>query len=335
MPDSHLNGAERGLQHSFRKSSIFNGLLMLGAVAAAYWPIRALPSQHRLPPATVPLEVSEVDLPMQKGPLRLAGAWELAAVDRRFGGLSALAIDGSRFLALTDRGAAIRFDFPTEATPQAQLVDLRLGPGPFGKKWARDAESLASDAQGRGWWVGYEQGHSLWLYDAGFDRALGHIDLKRMKWRHNRGAEGLLNEGRHLLVTAENGRDAVRVKTGSIKRLTLNAGADVAEAARAPDGSGWLLLRTMGLGGIEQSIAPLLRTRDGYRVGPGWPIPKGMFDNFEGMAIEARTNGSWRFWLISDDGHRIMARTLMVALDYRPAGHSKSPATGAGLSNRP
>ena len=335
MTDSRLNAAERGLQHSFMKSRLFNGLLMLSAVTAAYWPIRALPSQHRLPKAIVPLQIRMVELPSVQPPLRLVGAWDLEVDDGRFGGVSALAIDRGRFLAVTDRGAAVRFDFPTTAKPLAELVDLRAGPGSFGKKWTRDAESLAPDQRGRGWWVGYEQNHSLWLYSADFDRALATVDLKLENWRNNRGAEGLLTENDDLLVTAENGRDAVRVATESIERFALNAGADVAEAARAPDGSSWLLLRWKGLSGIEQTIAPLFRTKGGYRVGPGWPVPKGMFDNFEGMAIEPRPDGSWRFWLISDDGHRIMARTLMVALDYWPAGHSKGPATSAGPSKKP
>jgi hypothetical protein len=333
MPDARLNMAEHGLQHWFRKSRIFNGLLMVGAVAAAYWPIRALPNQHPVARATVPLAVRTVELPSMHGPLRLAGSWELKANDGRFGGVSALAIDGGRFLAVTDRGAAIWFDYPTTAKPQAVLLDLRLGPGPFGKKWSRDAESLVQDPQRRGWWVGFEQNHSLWLYGAKFDRVLASIDLKRMRWRSNRGAEGMLGANGALLVTAENGRDVVRL-AGAIERSALNAGADVAEAASAPDGSAWLLLRSSGLNGIKQSIAPLFRTREGYRVGPRWPVPKARFDNFEGMVIEARPNGSWRFWLISDDGHRIMARTLMVALDYWPAGRRAGPAIRSGPSKK-
>jgi hypothetical protein len=97
-------------------------------------------------------------------------------------------------------------------------------------------------------------------------------------------------------------------------------------------------LRQKGLSGISQSIAPLRKTHDGYIVGPPWPLPKGPFDNYEGMAIEPLPSGRWRFWLITDDGHRVMARTLLVALDLalpvRPR-HDKSPATGAGLSKKP
>lgn len=332
MPELRLNGAERALQHSFMKSAVFSSLLMVTAMILAYWPIRELPSRALVPPATVALTVRPVSLPSAQPPLRLAGAWELEAGDHRFGGLSALALDDERFLAVSDRGSVVRFDLPSVRKPKAWLADLRLGPGPWGRKWARDAESLARDPRGRGWWVGYEQNHSLWLYDAHFRRALAAIDLQRSDWWNNRGAEGLLPEGEHLLVAAENGRDAMRTGNGIIERLPLNAGADVAEAARAPDGSAWLLLRTKGTGGIIQAIAPLIRTRAGYRAGPAWPVPKGPFDNYEGMAIEARPGGGWRFWLISDDGHRIMARTLLVALDYvPPAGHGKSPAQGAGL----
>ncbi len=318
------------------KSAVFSGLLMAAAVALAFWPIRDLPSRKPAPPVTVALEVRPVLLPAVEAPLRLAGAWELEAADHRFGGLSALSLEEGRFLAVSDRGSVVRFDLPSTPRPGAWLADLRIGPGRWGRKWARDAESLARDPQGRGWWIGYEQNHSLWLYGPDFSRALVSIDLQREDWWNNRGAEGLLTEGHHLLVTAENGREAMRVTAAGIERMALDAGADVAEAARAPDGSAWLLLRTKGPDGIAQSIAPLLRTRNGYRAGPAWPIPKRPFDNYEGMAIEARPGGGWRFWLVSDDGHRIMARTLLVALDYMPPSrHDKSPAQGAGPSRKP
>jgi hypothetical protein len=333
MPDSHLNRAEQGLQHSFMKSRIFNGLLMVGAVTAAWLPIRELPDRRRLPDATVGLHYRSVRLPPVGGPLRLAGAWVLEAEDRRLGAISALAVEGDRFLAVTDRGAVLRFHRPGTARPTVSLSDLRAGPGPFGRNRSRDAESLARDPQGRGWWVGYEHNHSLWLYDHAFSRALDHVALDRPQWWANRGAEGLLEAGDHLLVTAENGRDIIRVDGAAGSRLPMDAGADVAEAATAPDGSQWLLLRSKGIGGIAQRVAPLIATKDGYRVGPAIPVPKGAFDNYEGMVIEGRPDGKWRFWLVTDDGHRILARTLLVALDYAPEPRNeKSPARSTGLS---
>ena len=336
MPDSRLNGAERDVQLLFRKSRIFSSLVVFATVLAAYLPIRALPDVRPMPATVGRLSYRPVELPGAAGPLRLAAAWEIDAADRRFGGLSALVIDGGRFLSVSDRGAAARFDRPDAANPKVRLSDLRQGPGPFGEKWARDAESLAPDPQGRGWWVGYEQNHSLWLYPGSFNRALDNIGLRRDDWWNNRGAEGLVAEDGELLAIAENGREMMRAGHGALERLSLDAGAEVADAARAPNGSAWLLLRSKGPTGIAQSIVSLTRTGAGYSVGTAWPLPKGAFDNYEGMAIEALPAGGLRFWLISDDGHRIMARTLLVALDYvPPARHDKSPATRAGLSKKP
>jgi len=338
MHDSRLNGAERALQQSFSKSVFFNGLLMGAAVLTAYVPLRDLPDRKPQPTRTVALIYRSVALPAVARPLRLTGAWELEAGDRRLGGLSGLAIDAGRFVTVSDLGAVARFDPPSTPHPSATLLDLHEGPGPSGKKWGRDAESLARDPRGRGWWVGYEQHHSLWLYDSKFMRALDVVDLNRPDWRDNRGAEGLLASGDGLLVLAENGRQAMAVRGKVITRLSLTTGVGVADAARAPDGSAWLLLRSKGRGGISQSIAPLVRSGAGYRIGPAWPLPKAVFDNYEGMAIAPLANGGWRFWLVTDDGHRFMARTLLVALDLaNPPGprHGKGPAKNAGLSKKP
>jgi hypothetical protein len=336
MPDSRLNGAERPLQLSFRKLPVFNGLLMAVAVAAAYLPMRALPARRASPPAVVAVSYHPVEIAGAAGPLRMAGAWKLTADYPRFGGISSLAFDRGRFLAVSDRGSIVRFDLPGTQDPTAWVADLREGPGPWGRKSGRDAESLVADPDGRGWWVGYEQYHSLWLYDRDFGRSLGSIDLDRPDWWDNRGAEGLFADNGSLFVTAENGRDAMRIEKDQLERIDLNAGADVAEAATAPDGSTWLLLRAKGWQGISQAIAPLRKVRSGFRAGPAMPVPKGAFDNFEGMVIAPRQGGGWRIWLISDDGHRIMARTLLVALDYLPPPRrNKSPAPGTGLSKKP
>jgi hypothetical protein len=333
MPDSQLNGAERHLQQSFRKMFAFNGLLVGVFVLLAYLPIGKLPDRRARPVAVEMLSIQPVELPAPAAPLTLAGAWVLNASDPRFAGLSGLALDQGRFLAVSDLGAVIRFDRPHSSKPKAHIQDLRIGPGPFGGKFSRDAESLARDPLGRGWWVGFERHHSLWLFGADFNRALARVDLSSFNWSDNRGAEGLLVQGGQLLALAENGRDAVRIDDSGLTLLELQADGDVAEAATAPDGSAWLLLRREGMSGISEWIAPLLPSRDGFMAGPAWRLPKGEFDNYEGMAIEQLPDGHWRFWLVTDDGHRVMARTLLVALDYLPPAHSKSPATSAGPSN--
>ena len=332
MPDSPLNEAEHRVQPAFMKSRIFNSLLVGLSVVAAFAALRELPERDARPAAHLPVGYAASILPPAALPLRLAGAWTMKVGDKRFGGLSALMIDGGRLVAVSDRGAVMRFDPPTAARPMIRLSDLRQGPGDPGKKKWRDAESIVRDPRGRGWWVGYEQRHSLWLYDHGFQRAVAAVALPDLGWGDNRGAEALLTTGDALLAFGENGREAVRIGPGTPQLLRVHAPAQIADAARAPDGSFWVLLRSRGRDGISQSIAPLKRFRDGYRVGPQWPVPKAALDNFEGMAIESLAGGGWRFWLVTDDGHRFMARTLLVALDLDvpAATHDKGPARGAG-----
>ena len=332
MSDSQLNGAEQPLQLSFRKLWIFNGLLAGLAVVLAYLPIHELPDRKGRPPALIPLSFQAVELGPAAAPLHLAGSWIVIAGDPRFHGLSGLVIDRDRFLAVSDLGALVSFDLPTASRPKAYIRDLTEGPGRFGNKWSRDAESIARDEHGRGWWVGFEQTHSLWLYEPSFDHSIVSIDLKQHEWPDNRGAEGLLAMKRRLLVVAENGSDAIDVGPDGIRRLPLDAGAEVADAAMAPNGTPWLLLRSKGADGIRQWIAPLLFDGRQYRAGAALQLPKDALDNYEGMAIASLPDGRWRFWLITDDGHRFMARTLLVALDYESAAHSKSPATSAGPS---
>ena len=336
MADSRLNGPEQDLQHSFMKSAVFNGLIMAIAIGLIALLIRAMPDRRAGPSTELPLIYRPVELVPVEGPLHLAGAWVLEAPDRRFGGLSALASDKDKFLAVSDRGTVIAFDRPGTARPTVRLSDLRQGPGPFGKKWARDAESIVGDPHGRGWWIGFEQRHSLWLYDSQLRHALASVALPELNWSDNGGAEGLTVSNGKLLVFGENGLDAVLIDPTGPKQIKINAGAEIADAATAPDGSIWLLLRKPGISGIEQSIVPLRQNSDGWTFGSAWTLPKGSLDNFEGMLIEQPGDDGWRFWLISDSDFRSVARTLLVALDVRmPARHDKSPATGAGPSKKP
>ncbi len=334
MPDSRLNRGERLLQQSFRKMFAFNGLLVGTFVLLAFLPISKLPDRMARPISVQNLSIQRVELAAPAAPLTLAGAWVLDAADPRFTGLSGLALDRGGFLAVSDLGAVVRFDRPSASQPKVVIQDLRTGPGNFGSKFSRDAESLVRDPRGRGWWVGFERHHSLWQFDEGFTHALASVDLGRFNWPDNRGAEGLLVHDGKLLALAEGGHDAVRIDDKALTLLKLYTNSDLAEAATAPDGSEWLLLRHKGMSGISEAIAPLLPVRDGFMAGPPWTLPKGEFDNYEGMAIEKLADGRWRFWLVTDNGHRIMARTLLVALDYLPPAQSKSPATSAGPSSK-
>ena len=329
LPDSRLNKAEHDVQLLFMKSLRFNdlivGALLAPMMLAVYLQIRDLPDRKPQPPATTMVHYAAVSLPGVTGPLRLAGAWRVAANDRRFGGLSGMVIDRGQFVAVSDLGAAVRFDPPAACAPMARIVDLADGPGDPAYKTSRDAESLVRDPHRKRWLVSFEQRHSVWRYDDGFAHGTIVADLDRPDWKHNRGIEGMVADGQSLLLAAENGREAMQVGASGVRRVNWSVGMEVADAATAPDGTPWLLLRGKGLGGIAQAIAPLVRTATGYRVGARWLLPKAPLDNYEGMAIAARPGGGWRFWLVTDDGHRIMARTLLVALDLDTPPDKQTP----------
>ena len=318
MPDSRLNEAEHDVQPSFMKSLFFNSLLMSGLVLGAYLTMHDLPDRAPRPRVTTAVHYEAVGLAPASGQLRLSGAWRVEADEPRLGGLSALAIDRGRFVAVSDLGAAVVFDSPSAAAPRAILSDLGEGPGPPGFKKSRDAEALVRDRVGKGWLVAFEQHHSLWRYDQNFANGARVADLDRPDWKRNRGIEGMLVDAGGVLLAAENGREAMRIDRLGVRRIAWAAGTEVADASSAPDGSHWLLLRGKGVRGISQAIAPLVPTLAGYRIGRKMALPKAPFDNYEGMAIAARPGGGWRFWLVTDDGHRVMARTLLVALDFDP-----------------
>lgn len=294
------------------KSLIPNAFLMSVAVLAAYVPMREIPRRVARPPVIVRLSMEPVRLLRQPPPLRVAGAWRLTAADHRLFGLSGLAWDGNGFVAVGDAGSVVRFDRPGPGA-RMWLADLRDGPGPFGRKWTRDAEAVLRD--GESWLVTYEQHHSLWRFDRDFRTGREVVAIGGADWPDNRGAEGLSREGGAVLAWREGGRE-VRVFDGMVVRsVPLRTNWSVAEAAAAPDGATWLLLRRIGMSGIDQAIAPVRRQRASYALGTALPLAKGRFDNFEGMAIERAPSGGLRFWLVSDDGSRLFARTLLAAYD--------------------
>ena len=281
MPDSRLNGAERALQHSFRKFSYFQWLADGGG--GRRWPIcrcARCPIAGRCRRRPLRSAIGRLTLPPAQGRCGWPGAWEMEAPDPRFGGLSALAIEDGRFLAVSDRGRgrAVRPAVRGAAHRRWLAGPARRGLGPSGRKWARDAESLARDPRGRGWWVGYEQRHSLWLYDDGFGRALASIDLRtaRLARQSRRG-----RVARRTGIAAGAGRKWPRCDLASARAscrsLTLGMPAPTSPMPRRrPTAAAGCCCGRKGLGGISQSIAPL-RSGPMAAIGPArrWPVPKG------------------------------------------------------------
>ena len=307
MTEPAVMKPERGLQPKFIIDKFFSSLVVaLPIFAAAVWhngqPSRT-PGPDRL--------VSGRAIAISIGPgLR---AWQLSAADPRFGGLSALVFDQGTLIALTDSGVVVRFPAPDAGQHLAvALHDLPDGPGRATRKSWRDSESLLADPAGRGWWVGFENRHSLWLFDRDFTRVVTK-HLLDVDWPANGGAEALLAGAAGVMALPEGGGAVAGPDTGA--NGALIGPAWVSDATRLRDGRTVLLIRRPSFTGFDNQLW--------ISAGVGKPVRKialdlGMLDNMEGLAAASSPNGGIRLWIVSDNNFRPWMRTLLIALDLPP-----------------
>ena len=315
MRDSHPTDPERLVQQKFSIRTLAGALALLAAIGLFDRSLAFVPDRQELGWRTARVELHPVRLDARGfAPLRLAGAWRLVSGDPRVGGVSALAVDRGRLLALTDSGVLIRFRPPSE---RAEIGELPDGPGSGRFKRNRDAEALVRDPAGRGWWVAFENRHELWLYDLGFRRALQRIPLGMRGWRANRGIEGAAEEGASLLLVHEKGDSLLRV-TGSRARSIAIADARGRISDVAPLGAGQYLAveRRLTPFGFRNALAILDKSGSGYRFGRRIALPLGPLENVEAIAIERLANGKRRLWLMTDDNFQPPLRSLLIALDW-------------------
>jgi hypothetical protein len=317
--------AERWVQPVFMLLELALAVLLVAVVSNFYGWLRDMPDRTELGPRRSEVRFTPVDLGSSAGPLRVAGAWRVTGDDPRFGGISALAIDHGRLLAMSDSGVVIRFAPPGALKTIADIDEVPLGPNPkLGGRYKtqRDSEALARDSDGRGWWVSYETRNQLWLYDDQFGRALQRLRLGGSRWKENVGVEGLARgPGGDLLLFPERERSVYRLR-GRLawKRPLGGLRGRISEASS--DGRGGLLLieSHMTLTGYSSALAEVEPVRGGgYRIARRISLPLGPIDFPEALAVERRPDGSRRLWLMTDNNFQRPFRTLLVALDW-PAG---------------
>ena len=273
----------------FSFSNLFGSLVMAATILGA----EAWHKQHRPPlnllAARVAVRFEPVALGAIAAPARVAGAWAVSADDSRFGGISGMALDRGKLLALSDAGMLMAIDRPGTMRPTLTIRALPAVPGPAAYKIGRDSEALLRDPAGRGWWVAFEQVHSLWLYNRGFTRALTVIAIENADFTDNHGIEALADDH------------------GRVRWLAESTGAS--DAARLPDGTVMLLERRTGLGGATSWL-----TWGRQRLA----LPLSRSDNPEALTAEPRPDGGTRLWIMTDNDLRRWRRTLLVAIDLPP-----------------
>ena len=289
------------MQPPFSKFKLFSSLTVaLPIFGLAVW-LKGQPNRWPGPDRTVFGQAQRV----AAGPGLTA--WRLTAPDPRFGGLSALAIDRGALVALTDSGVVVRFAPPVAGgTVRFALRDLPGGPGSARRKSMRDSESLLADRASGGWWVAFENRHSLFLFDRAFRRVLGGQRLK-VGWGHNFGGEALVARAGGVMVLPELG--------GAAWGGPMVAPAWTSDATRLPDGRLALIVRRPTWRGFDNRVsigagAGKAARRIAIRLRP--------LDNVEGIAAAPLPDGGTRLWLVSDDNFRPWMRTLLVRIDLAP-----------------
>ena len=317
MNDNRRPGAERDLQRSFSKSRLFSWLVaaaLVVTVVCAHLVLAGSPDRLPQPDARAIVRFAEVKLDDSGfAPLRVAGAWHVTSVEPRMGGVSALAVDGSNLLAVSDSGVVIRFPKPTGTQGIATFSDLPSGPGSPLSKAGRDSEALTRDSKGRGWWITFESVHSAFLFDPPIRHLLRTVDLLPLGWPSNLGAEGAISTDRGLLLFPERGDEIVVEANGrSQRRPSAEPLGRLSDATMLPDGRIVLIARSYSPLGFSARLLLF----DKGRVTPLAKLALGRLDNAEAIAAEPLAGGGVRLWIMTDNDLKRRVPTLLLALDW-------------------
>jgi len=309
------------------------------------------------PPFTVnALELKSFDLlgvQTSFGKLEWRGGLELRSNDKRFGGLSSLALsaDGEKLLAVSDTGNWFRANLLYKNGRLAGLSDPELAPlldksgKPFkGKSW-NDAEALAAWQPGNidgKVIVGFETRTRACIYDFGkrghkarceplpIPRDIPKARINNELEAIGRFASGPL-KGRFIAVSEQNFDDNGNIRAWifggkdpfsfSIKR---NADYVVTDLAILDD-SIVTVERSFGttvLPGAAIRQFPIDAIKSGATVAPrllfDGRAPFYAIDNMEGIAVSRGPDGDTRLTLVSDDNfRRDLQRTLLLQFSLR------------------
>lgn len=275
------------------------------------------------------------------GPFQLEGAWEIVSPNTDFGGYSALlAMQDGQFLALSDRGVALRFSIPGHGShPVRMIVVAEQRTTLFNTNY--DAEAATHDRTTDHVWIAWETTNAISRHDGALNRER-IIYPPQMDWGVNDGAESLvrLADGRFLALREafvgwlENSRHQALlfsgdpVEGGKPESFTFSGptGFKPTDAAQLPDGRVLILMRQLTWP-MPPRFSGRIAIADPARIREGktWharslarleaPLP---IDNFEGIAIEPGSDGRLAIWLISDDNGAAFQRTLLWKLTVNP-----------------
>ncbi len=306
------------------------GAILFLVVLGSHAPVEVTPPPP--PPAVSFVDYEPVPLRRGKveenrvGSLVYLGGWSLTSNDPRFGGISAMHVEGELVTALSDSGWLLRFPLPRR--PRVRAWVQRLG-GEGGDKADRDVEAMA--VHGENAWIALERRNAVIRYDRAAWRATAGAQPPAMEeWRGNRGGEAMvrLPDGRFIVFSEGSGGVSEAVMfagdpalpgtRATPMRYRPPEGYRITDAALAPDGRLLFLNRRLSLldGGFLSKLTagPVPETRPGAII-EGKEIaalaPPLLSDNMEALSV-TREGGRTILWMASDNNYNGIQRTLLL-----------------------
>jgi hypothetical protein len=287
-----------------------------------------------VPPERTTLRMTPVPLDerdpvrRQVGRLVYLGGWHIQSNDPRFGGVSAMHVDGGEVTALSDAGSVIRFRV---GGAEASIAPIAAGPGRSAEKGDRDAEAMA--VAGRRLWIAFEGANQVWRYGRRSWRRLASAAPPAMKrWSINSGSEAMLRleDGRFLVFAEGAGRSggtsaallfdgdpAEEGTKATALRYRPPEGYRITDAALLPGGGMLFLNRRFAIpAGFTAKLTlmpPQALRRDSVLAGAEIahleaPVAA---DNMEALSV-TREEGRTIVWIASDDNLNPIQRTLLL-----------------------
>jgi len=337
------------LRHLRRRMLIASALLVALAIAVVSFAIADAP---RYATAPVRIEVDATSItsfdnrdPTQTrfGDLEFRGGLALTSKNPAFGGISGIHVeqDGSRFVAITDRGSWLRGRIVYRDGKPAAVADAEMAPilGPDGRPLVArgwyDTESL-TERDGM-LYIGIERVEQIVRFDYRRDglQARGQPitvppDFKTFAYNKSLECLAAIPEGSlfagQLITVTEHSLDS----TGNLRSFMIGSDQvtrfstrriddfDVSDCTILPPGDLLLLERRFSpVRGIAMRIrrVPLANIKADALV-DGRPMIEAdlayQIDNMEGLSVHRAPDGALVLTLISDDNFSPLQRTVLL-----------------------
>ncbi|HEY0112531.1 MAG TPA: esterase-like activity of phytase family protein [Allosphingosinicella sp.] len=256
------------------------------------------------------------------------GGWSLTSNDRRFGGISAIHVEGDEALAAGDAGWLARFPVALGGVVGAEIRAIGSGPGDPSEKSDRDIEAMV--VRGNRAWIAFEQANAVWRYALpGWRAQSSAVPPAMRQWEANSGPEAMvrLADGRFIVFSEGGGGDSEAVLfsgdpavpgTKATKlRYRPPEGYRITDAAVLPDGRLLFLNRDFSLFGgfsAKLTLGALPPLREGALL-TGVEIADFkrpvITDNLEALSVTQDPSGTI-VWIASDDNYTALQRTLLL-----------------------